>query len=226
MIRRVVPLLAPLLFSACRPSLRDVVERHRKECEQKMAALQEVGLRVASLPKLAEDRVELAAPPPEFDSNALLLPAEDLPTLENAPRYPLRLEANIEWFWTALSLLRKSRESLDSDKSIEPSEAEKPLLRLKSLRYVLAIRGVEYVAAGVRDLGFVPGRYAAEAHLFEIDSRKHLGGFRIEAQSSERVTVAILGGNSAADLEADLAKNAREAIRASLEKFAPGSRLP
>ena len=75
---------------------------------------------------------------------------------------------------------------------------------------------------------FTPGKLEGAGVLYEIESKKLLGGFPLEARNSAKVTTRT-GGYTGQELDAlmhDFENNAREALWKALKARFPSAKLP
>jgi hypothetical protein len=81
--------------------------------------------------------------------------------------------------------------------------------RIGAARYVLIVHTAEHkLAYGARGDTFVPGAMSGSAHLYELATGRHLGGFATRATSSESVEALVGPDNSGnRSLEEDLERN-------------------
>ena len=116
------------------------------------------------------------------------------------------------------------------DKAKFCTEKYKPALEhIARTKYALFIVGkVEEPRVDVAVKSFSGGRLDGVAVLYEIESKKLLGGFPIEARNSAKVT-SRTGGYTGQELDAimhDFENNARAALWQSLKARFPSAKLP
>lgn len=116
------------------------------------------------------------------------------------------------------------------DKSKYRSDKYKPALeQMQRAKYALFIVGK--VREPKIDLGgksFEPGKLEGAGVLYEIESKRLLGGFPLEASNSDKVTTRTGGyrGQELAALMHDFENNARAALWKALKTRFPSAKLP
>ena len=120
--------------------------------------------------------------------------------------------------------------SKPEDKAKYRTEQYKPALaHIARAKYALFIVGkVEEPRVDVAVKSFSGGRLDGVAVLYEIEAKKLLGGFPIEARNSAKVT-SRTGGYTGQELDAvmhDFENNARAAVWQGLKARFPSARLP
>ena len=115
------------------------------------------------------------------------------------------------------------------DKAKYRSDQYKPALQLmQRARYALFVVGK--VQEPKFDLGksFTSGKLEAAGVLYEIESKKLLGGFPLEARSSDKVTTRTgnYQGQERDALMHDFEENARAALWKALKARFPSAKLP
>lgn len=221
-------------LSACGPSVKSVVEKHRKMAEYKLGALEDVGRLAKSEPPLAGAKIVLTGAAPDFGKsesptwNAGVMHLEDFDDLTVESRAPLRLSHDPFWHWGTACLLRKGVWT-SGDKLKYPETAERSFLDLERVQYVLVIRTLEHrppkVTSQDGDSAFFdPGVFVGEGFVYEIAPRKLVCSFRFEARSQEQVRTRATSVQS--DLESYLGIQAQKAIRENLAGLMPGTTGP
>jgi hypothetical protein len=116
------------------------------------------------------------------------------------------------------------------DKAKFRTDRYKPALEhIARAKYALFVVGkVEEPRVDVAVKSFTPGQLEGVALLYEIESKKLLGGFPIEARNSAKITTRT-GGYTGQELDAvmhDFENNARAALWKGLKGRFPSAKLP
>lgn len=116
------------------------------------------------------------------------------------------------------------------DKAKYRTDKYKPALeQMARAKYVLFIVGkVQEPKVDVAVKSFTPGKLEGAAVLYEIESKKLLGGFPLEARNSAKVSTRT-GGHTGQELDAlmhDLENNARAELWKGLKARFPSAKLP
>jgi hypothetical protein len=116
------------------------------------------------------------------------------------------------------------------DKAKFRTDRYKPALEhIARAKYALFVVGkVEEPRVDIAVKSFTSGRLEAVAVLYEIESKKLLGGFTIEARNSARITTRT-GGYTGQELAAvmhDFENNARAALWKGLKARFPSAKIP
>lgn len=122
----------------------------------------------------------------------------------------------------AASFVRKGKwPNGDSITFFDSSARARELLEsLERLRYLVVIRQTHYKSPAITRPGtFASGEYGADALLFELQSSRYLGGFKISAWNSRRVESA--GTIDVEALERDLSGDAERSLMDELAKRLP-----
>jgi hypothetical protein len=109
------------------------------------------------------------------------------------------------------------------------AEYKPALEQLIRAKYVLFVVGkVEQPqVAFAATKSFTPGRLEAAAVLYEIESKKLLGGFPLEARNSDKVNAAADSNTQAQEaVLRDFENNAREALWKGLKGRFPSAKVP
>jgi hypothetical protein len=116
------------------------------------------------------------------------------------------------------------------DKAKYRTDKYKPALQqMARAKYVLFVAGkVEEPKVNVVTKSFTPGRLEGAGVLYEIESKKLLGGFPIEARNSPKISTRT-GGYTGQELDAvmhDFENNARAALWKALKARFPSAKIP
>ncbi|MGH8674249.1 MAG: hypothetical protein ACREVG_08065 [Burkholderiales bacterium] len=116
------------------------------------------------------------------------------------------------------------------DKSKYRSDKYKPTLQqMQRAKYVLFVAGkVQEPKIDLGGKSFTPGKLEAACVLYEIESKKLLGGLPLEARNSDNVSTRT-GGYRGQELDAlmhDFENNARAALWKALKARFPSAKLP
>lgn len=116
------------------------------------------------------------------------------------------------------------------DKAKYRGDKYKPALQqMQRAKYALFIAGkVQEPKIDLGGKAFTPGKLDGSAVLYEIESKKLLGGFPLEARNSAKVTTRT-GSYTGQELDAlmhDFENNARAALWKALKARFPSARLP
>ena len=116
------------------------------------------------------------------------------------------------------------------DKAKYRSEKYKPALEhMARAKYVLFVAGkVQEPKVDLGGKSFTSGKLDAAGVLYEIESKKLLGGFPLEARNSDKVSTRT-GGYRGQELDAlmhDFEDNARAALWKALKARFPSAKLP
>lgn len=203
---RALPLL---LLVGCSPSFETTLAKHRQAVEGRIAAIDE--FRKKDLPRLTEDTIRPDGPAPDF------LPTYDggrpNAVVEGVDDGPGMLDAVVR-------MVRTGQRG-----EVHEKTAGEYLEVVAELRYFLLVKVIQKKEPRVLDDSkFMPGFIEAEAHLFSIEKREHLGGFRFRAMNENKVAATAIEEEKA--LEADLRTEFRRVFLEALKKHLPGSRPP
>ena len=116
------------------------------------------------------------------------------------------------------------------DKSKYQSERHRPALeQLVRAKYVLFVVGeLDEPKVDVTVKSFKPGKFEGDGILYEIETKKPVGGFAIEARNSAKITTRT-GNYTGQALDAvmhDFENNAREALWKGIKTRFPSAKLP
>ncbi len=115
----------------------------------------------------------------------------------------------------------------DDPRFVSLGEAKSEFADVKRLDYLLVAKAIAQTKPVVESTGFFkPGHLVGEGHLFAVDGEKYIGGFRFEAKTSDSIKVKAttnqLTSKAQDELESDFDNQAREAMKAALQKFGGG----
>jgi hypothetical protein len=183
---------------------------------------------------------------PEPGGNAAVIHAEDLRDLTELSLVYARMEA-AKLVPSCTALVRTQREPWDGKSPSETPRsgwgytASKRFAACSTLEYLLVIRTLVFAkplspsspeSAGATDAGgatdggteaksvFYGGYRKAEVLVFSLDGPKLLGGFRFEAESSEK-----LGDTGELTLEADLERQWKAAFTSAANRNLPNGKF-
>ena len=116
------------------------------------------------------------------------------------------------------------------DKAKYRSDEYKPALQqMQRAKYALFVVGkVQEPKVDLGGKSFTPGKLEGSAVLYEIESKKLLGGFPLEARNSDKVT-SRTGGYTGQELDAlmhDFENNARAALWKAMKARFPSAKQP
>jgi len=116
------------------------------------------------------------------------------------------------------------------DKAKYRTDKYKPALQqMARAKYVVFVVGkVEEPKVNAATKSFTPGRLEGAGVLYEIESKKLLGGFAIEARNSTKISTRT-GGYTGQELDAvmhDFENNSREALWKALKARFPSAKIP
>lgn len=203
---RALPLL---LLAACSPSFEETLAKHRTAVESRLAAIEEI--RKKDLPRIDEDSIRVDGPAPDFQ-----------PTYDGG-----RPNAVVEGIDEGPGMLEEAARMIATGRRGDVHEKTAALYFevVAELRYFLLVKIVQRKEPRiVDDKKFIPGFIEAEAHLFSIEKREHLGGFRFRAMNEK--TVAVTALREETSLEADLRAEFRRRFLEALAKHLPDSKPP
>jgi hypothetical protein len=185
-------LLAVPLIGGCGPSHQDVIKRHGPVAQQKLDNLEAIVAQVRGLPWLERDTLQCPEKVSFADKVGAAAPRNaqvlDVAHYEKRPQkaddfYAVSYD---RWYaWPEMGL----RGEGPVLKTIRARELDKAFADLAKVRYVLVVRHKELVKPTVYHASeggahFQKGTITAEAHLFELDTKKHLGGFTFVSTNS------------------------------------------
>lgn len=197
------------------------IAKRRDRVEAKLGALGSLAQAVASASPVKEDGVALPSNAPRpSERNSLRVHLEDLadPLTEGDP--PLRITRPM-LLWYAASLVRRGTFTQAGEELWAPTDAVAYWLdRFLDVRYVLVIRTRFYGAPeAVSGIEYTGGSVGAEAFLLDVEGPSGLlGGFAFDASLEFRTVTG--------SLEYALAENLRQALKAKLDVFLPGTYDP
>jgi hypothetical protein len=115
------------------------------------------------------------------------------------------------------------------DKAKYRSDEYKPALQqMQRAKYALFITGKVQEPKFYLGSSFTPGKFDGAGVLYEIESKKLLGGFPLEARNSDKVTTRT-GSYTGQELDAlmhDFENNARAALWKAMKVRFPSAKLP
>ena len=115
------------------------------------------------------------------------------------------------------------------DKAKYRTDMYKPALQqMQRAKYALFIVGKVQEPKFYLGKSFTPGKLEGSAVLYEIEAKKLLGGFPLEARNSDKVSTRT-GGYTGQELDAlmhDLEENARAALWKALKARFPSAKQP
>ena len=115
------------------------------------------------------------------------------------------------------------------DKAKYRGDTYKPALQqMQRAKYALFIVGKVQEPKYYLGKSFTPGKFEGAGVLYEIESKKLLGGFPLDAGNSDKVKTRT-GGNTGQELEAlmfDFEENARAALWKALKARFPSAKQP
>lgn len=220
------------------------IDAHREAAEERIRQIDAIAEMIESIPPLEEDGLSVDGPAPDFrirlslfddenpDCNGRVVYVEELGPDATEPDLFLDLQPT-RWLFNTRSLLETGRHPPNEyhPDGLVPAEVDhiRPLFETtEGLRYLLVMRtGTEVPPAISGSDGFTPGVILGEMLLFDVTTEDYLGGFRVNAMSSEEVYVRSGGSLPAQDyLNSDLLEQLRLAIRAQLGQLLPAAGLP
>jgi hypothetical protein len=116
------------------------------------------------------------------------------------------------------------------DKAKYRSDKYKPVLQqMQRAKYALFISGkVQEPKVELGGKSFIPGKFDGAGVLYEIESKKLLGGFRLEATNSDKVSTRTgdYTGQALDALMHDFENNTRAALWKGMKARFPSAKLP
>jgi hypothetical protein len=211
------------LLAACSPSMEDVVAEHRPAVEAVFGKLKSLAGPALNAPPVAEDGFELGGKPVVLDgdaSNALFIVALDLGTPETA--------SSTGTGATRASGVETCGDALTGEFHGIPKGAELFLSECARAEYVFVLRTfTDQPARIVGSDSFEPGLFAGDVLLYRLADGALLGGFRVEAQSSDQVQVELDSAGNPIDpiarLNSDMTSRVFVQIDEKLRALVPGS---
>ena len=184
----------------------------------KVAAVEKLGAAMKKVPRLTKDEVKLDAGPVSIDepqrqasvTAGLIHEADlvDVSTLQDTGYYAL---PRMGLFASCKLLLSGKGGAADHLKV-------GVIKNCASVKYAIVIRTLKKTLPEI-DLAtkrYSEGTVAGEVHAFNIDSGKHLGGFRFSAVNSD--TVQFRGDNPTFEVKDDFTKEIGKAVDAGIAK--------
>jgi hypothetical protein len=217
------------LLGCTKKTLDEVISEHKTALEAKFQEIHQLEPTVAAADRNASDT--LASPPPaivlepESKANAAVIHVEDLKDPAAQASVALRT-LRTKQLGECGSILRKKKYLTTLSDPI-PKVAASYFEQCEAVRYLFVLRTFEHEAPqALDDKSFTPGRFEGDILVYELATKKSLGGFKISVKSSATVTVVgdqtsdRLGG----DFEANVFVAIDDAIRARIPGALPPSR--
>ena len=216
----------------CGPYIDEVVKERGPRVEQKISAVKAVGDELSKTPLLDKDepanlkasfQMTSGTPAP---ANAALVYAEDLRELDELGLVYARVSGT-QLVNTCAAFVHTERHPWDPlHPEAAPSSgtgytATKHFDLCEKLDFLLVLRTRGFVKPSVGRAGssrqeFDGGWIDADLLVFDLASKKKVGGVRVQAESSEQ-----LEGASAFEVEFDLQWNLQKAVVAALKQHLP-----
>jgi len=215
--------LALLLLSGCQKSLEDIIAEHRPAVEAVFAKIKALDAAARDAAPVAEDRIDLGGAKVVLDgenTNALFIRQDNLADPLNATSDGTGS--------THAGNVKVCGEALRGDFIGHPGGAELFLKDCARAEYVFVQRTRSDQAAElVGSDTFNPGMYEGDVLLFRLSDGALLGGFAVNAKSSDEVSVALDESGNAIDpigrLNSDMTAEVFSEIDTKLRALVPGS---
>ncbi len=215
-----------LLIMGCNPMPAKVIEQRRAEINLKLADINAIGRLVSENNALKRENLEIPGQAPTFapftqKTNAVIVGPEHFPGYG-----PDSLDFKVisdNPFADTLSLLKDGK--LASGKLPADSDAVNKIFdRLIDLRYILVVRIRQFNPPSAQGSSFQGGSAAGDLMMYEVKTRKLLGGFRFNVKNSDDVNPGK--ENQYLYLTQDLRKNLSKLIREEFKKRYPSDNPP
>ncbi len=224
-----VPCLAVVLcLLACRgKSVDEAIAENRAGVTVNFSRIAALRAAVDAAPKLDGDRVLPAGEPvvvqPASKKNAMIVHAEDLREPGSKGAVPLRITGTGELLDCG-SILATKKYASGGDAL--GKVADEYLRNCAAVRYLFVVRTREHRAPAYASADtFTPGKFVGDVLLYRVDDKSALGGFRIDVESSDVVTVTK--GNRDGDrLGSDFSANVFVAVQDGIRRYVPGALPP
>lgn len=221
-----VAVFVPLL-AACSPSMEEAVAQHRPAVEKVFDQIRALEGPVASLPLLTEDKVDTGGATIILDAdegeeeNALYIFARDLGAPEAAS-----YEGNGAIHVGEVELCGEAL--TEDDPTSLPAGTPLYLEDCARAEYIFVLRSHNERAASVsNNESFETGLFEGDVLLFRLSDGAHLGGFRVQAENSDVVSVEVDSSGVPIDptsrLNSDLQSMVFSSIFTGLRTHVPGA---
>ncbi len=214
---------ALVLLSGCQKSLEDIIAENRPAVEAVFAKIKALEAAARDAEPVAEDKVDLGGAKLVLDgenSNALFIRQDNLADPLNATSDGTGS--------THAGNVKVCGEALRGDFSGHPGGAELFLKDCARAEYLFVQRTrTDQAAELVGSDSFNPGMYEGDVLLFRLSDGALLGGFTVNAKSSDEVSVALDEAGNAIDpigrLNSDMTAEVFSEIDTKLRALVPGS---
>lgn len=228
---RVLLLLAAALSASCGKTPEAVIQQHRPAVEARLASIKAIAQLLPSEIVPTGAPFVLTGPPPSFGPlssaacNAILM-EEDCFAYPDPPKPGFRFSAENP-IADPVSLL--SRGEFHGGRPGNRELMDELLKHFTALRYVLVVRGMEVRAPVIEprkekkpdpfqsrtpganaDFLFTSGTCDGDLILFDLETKKSVGGFRFYGKNSPQLMVSSI--DQMGYLESDLRKNTTRSI--------------
>ncbi len=184
-------IIGATLYMILQKTPDDVVEEHRAAASARADAVQAVLEEARGLPPLTEDTLQAPAERVEIgrkEGNGTLVHVVRLDEAPSGPEFPLSC------FLTAPVHEEIRRHLAGAGLSSSVADAKALFDRFDKVRYVLVV--VERVCTSPTVSSdaktFTAGFFAGEAHLFQLEGHRHLGGVRFQATNVKTTVDAMV----------------------------------
>lgn len=128
----------------------------------------------------------------------------------------LPLDRTTLWLRDPACLLATGK-GMFGNEDLDKEQVEDQFALLESIKYVLVVRPTSAVKPAVKSAGqFTMGTIAGDVHLYELATKKDLGGFAFSVSSADKIKV--VGSDQEGQLAEDLTKDTRFQIAKQLEE--------
>jgi hypothetical protein len=193
---------------------------YKEQGEAKLAALEAIRAKVASMPPLAADAVKpVSLRTSSYGSgkrNAVWMHLEEMQYLSAYQSVPLRLLKGEDFHWTeAVSMLQNGPGSNTTDFEIQSA-----FERFLAIEHVVVIKITSLAKPKLTGQNkFEGGSASGEVHVFTLAGAVHHGGVRFSAKNRPKVSVDLMKSDEG--LLEDLGSEALSAASQALRKQLP-----
>jgi hypothetical protein len=189
---------------------------HKAGATAKIAAVEKLAAAMKKVPRLTKDGVKLDAGPLSIDepqsqasvTGGLIHEADlaDLSAIQDTGYYVL----------PRMGLFNSCKKLLSGTGGAADHLKVGVMKNCASVKYAIVVRTLEKTLPDINlpEKHYSEGKVTGEVHAFNVDSGKHLGGFRFSAINSD--TVKFRGDNPTVEVKDDFTKEIGKAIDAGI----------